>query len=177
MSDTKTKIVLDSNILIHFIKAERLSMLSQIYKGYKFVILSKVLDLEFKYPNSFRKIIERHVHLLHDIDIIDWQPSTEEEINDFAELREKHGPGECYCMVYCKSNNNIIASSDVKDISEYCSKNSITYLTTPDLLYHAVQLNLISTNECDQIILKINTNDSKLGIRSISEYKTREILI
>ena len=35
-------------------------------------------------------------------------------------------------MVYCRDNQDVLGSSNLKDIREYCSQNQITYLTTLD---------------------------------------------
>lgn len=37
----KTKIVLDADVIIHFAKGERLSMLPEIIKEYEYIILDK----------------------------------------------------------------------------------------------------------------------------------------
>ena len=79
--------------------------------------------------------------------------------------------GESACMAVAKCENDIIASSNLKDIKTYCEENSITYLTTMDILMDAIEKSVLSEDECDQIIQKVKASNSKLPVNSISEYR------
>ena len=58
-------------------------------------------------------------------------------MKEFFLLQRTLGKGESACMIYCRDNRDVLGSSSLKDIKEYCSKNNITYLTTLDFLYYA----------------------------------------
>lgn len=53
-------------------------------------------------------------------------------MKEFFLLQRTLGKGESACMIYCRDNRDVLGSSNLKDIKEYCSKNNITYLTTLD---------------------------------------------
>jgi len=59
-------------------------------------------------------------------------------------------------------NNDVIGSSNLKDITDYCQRYGLTYLTTFDFLYYAVVNKLISTAEVDEFIRQVKEKDSKL---------------
>lgn len=93
--------------------------------------------------------------------MLKFEPNFEAK-KEYALLTKTLGRGESACMVYCRFNHNVLASSNLKDIREYCRDNKITYLTTIDFLYYAIQKQIISIEEADSFISKVKQNDSKL---------------
>ncbi|MDY9919809.1 MAG: hypothetical protein U2P89_13195 [Proteiniphilum sp.] len=47
-------------------------------------------------------------------------------------------------MAYCRYRNNVLASSNLKNIVDYCEENKITYFTTMDFLYQAMISKMMS---------------------------------
>jgi len=176
MGKAKTQIVLDTNVIIHFIKGGCIGILHKIYSSYDLVILGSVMEEELPPHMSHRKVLDKCMALIKGgIRVVDWTPSEEYEIADFAELEKKFGTGESLCLVYCKYNHNVIASSNVRHIYSFCEKNDIQYVTTTDLLYHAYQIGKMTIEQCDEFILAVNNNGSNLGINKMSDYKPRTI--
>lgn len=73
-------------------------------------------------------------------------------------------------MVYCRDNHDVLGSSNLRDIKQYCSENGITYLTTLDFLYYAYIRKKITKEECDAFIEEVISKDSKLPKIDISQY-------
>ncbi len=73
-------------------------------------------------------------------------------------------------MVYCRDNNDVLGSSNLKDIKEYCSKNQITYLTTIDFLYYAFIRKKMTKAEVDAFISDVLAKGSKLPLVDIEKY-------
>ena len=73
-------------------------------------------------------------------------------------------------MAYCRYNRDIIGSSNLKDIHNYCEAHKITYLTTMDFLHRALNKKILSERECDFFIHKVKYKGSKLPFDTISEY-------
>lgn len=168
----KTKIVLDADVIIHFYKGDMLSMLPTILGEYDHVVLSKV------YAELSRK--ERHcVDMISStfktFTIIDYNPSGD-ELREFAELNKTRGKGESACMAYCKYNNDVIGSSNLKDIRTYCEENGIIYLTTFDFLYFAIHRGKISLDEAKQFIQTVKDNGSKLPNEDIETFVSKVII-
>ena len=85
-------------------------------------------------------------------------------------LRQKYGKGESACMAYCKYTNNVIGSSNLKDIKNYCEQNGVTYLTTIDFLYYAIRRELMSIAEAQQFLSDVISQGSKLPLIDFSTY-------
>lgn len=73
-------------------------------------------------------------------------------------------------MVYCKDNADVLGSSNLRDITEYCKKNKITYLTTLDFLYYAFVRKKMTETECSDFMKDLNEKGSRVPIIDISRY-------
>ena len=114
----KVKIVLDADVLIHFAKAGRLSMLPEILPEYDHVVLNVVYD-EIK---TLQDQLDRQIHFLRNIALEQFDPKGE-MLSEYASLRRSLGKGESACMAYCRYTHNVIGSSNLKDIKEYIVPN------------------------------------------------------
>lgn len=148
----KTKIVLDADVIIHFAKGDMLSMLPRIFGDYDFVVLDTVYN-EIKEPLKSQ--------LDNQVNILKFAP-TGEIMREYALLTKTLGRGESACMVYCRYNHDVIGSSNLKDIKAYCQTHKITYLTTVDFLYHAIQKQLMSIEDATEFIKQVKQKDSRL---------------
>ena len=170
------KIIIDTNILIHLDKGDALSLLFRLF-GNNVYILDLVLD-ELSKNRYTSKLYER----LFNNDFfktynIPLDSKIYSEILNLAK-NKKIGIGEASCLVVAKFDNSIIASSDLKDILEYCLVNNVKYITTLDILSIAVNRKVISITECNEIITKILSKNSyltsnKVPIKKIEDYKPR----
>ena len=93
-----------------------------------------------------------------------------ESMKEFFLLQRTLGKGESACMIYCRDNRDVLGSSSLKDIKEYCSKNNITYLTTLDFLYYAYCRKKMTEQECKEFMQEVNNAGSKLPIIDITQY-------
>lgn len=83
-------------------------------------------------------------------------------MKEYAKLIKTLGKGESACMVYCRFNHDVIGSSNLRDIKEYCQRYNLTYLTTVDFLFFAIQRKLMTKDEAVQFISEVRRKDSKL---------------
>ena len=167
----KVKIVLDADVLIHFSKAGRLSILPDIFPQYKYIILNVVYE-ELK---TIQNQIDNQIYFLKNISIENFTPAGK-MLMEYAMLTNTFGRGESACMAYCKYTNNVIGSSNLKDIKTYCTENKITFLTTLDFLYYAYTKNIMSEKECDNFIDDVIAKGSKLPKIKITNYTPNYIL-
>ena len=161
----KVKIVLDADVLIHFSKAGRLSILPDILPEYEYVVLSTVYE-EIK---SIQSQLDNQINFLKNIKKEQFSP-TGSMRREYAILRSKYGKGESACMAYCRFTNNVIGSSNLKDIKDYCSEQNIVYLTSMDFLYYAYIRKVMTADECSDFIATVNEMNSKLPIIDITHY-------
>ena len=89
----------------------------------------------------------------------------------YFSLQRRLGKGESACMIYCRDNQDVLGSSNLRDIKEYCSQNSITYLTTLDFLYYAYCKKKMTQQECTEFMQAVNDAGSRLPIIDITLYK------
>ena len=91
-------------------------------------------------------------------------------MKEYFSLQRRLGKGESACMIYCRDNKDVLGSSNLRDIKEYCSENNITYLTTLDFLYYAYCRKKMTELECAEFIQAVNKAGSKLPIINITQY-------
>lgn len=161
----KVKVVLDADVLIHFAKAGRLNMLPEILPEYDHVVLNVVYD-EIK---TLRDQLDKQIHFLKNIALEHFDPKGE-MLSEYATLRQSFGKGESACMAYCRYTHNVIGSSNLKDIKDYCVRQQIAYLTTLDFLYYAFARGIMSAEDCSQFIVDVTSKGSKLPMVDINEY-------
>ena len=165
----QVRIVLDSDVVIHFINGECLNRLPAIFSKYKFVILDIVYNRELSKDLASKRQIDNQINYLKNIEIIPWKPSLE-MTKEFAILKQTKGIGESACLAYCKFHNDVLASSNLRDTKAYCQKENITYLTTLDFLWYAKKYKILTEQECDEFIQKVISKRSILPNISIATY-------
>lgn len=166
---SKPKILLDCDVIIHFIKAGKQLLLPKIFPD-QFVILEKVKSELDKRKSSLTEIN----NFLHYSKIpIESMPLNRDILREYMVLKKTKGDGEAACMAVARFSGNYIASSNLKDIADYCSEHSIVYLTTMDILLEAYKQGIMNEMECDQFIYEVKSKGSILisSINSIKEYQ------
>lgn len=157
----KIKIVLDTDVIIHFAKGEMLSMLPSVFPEYQFVVLDIVKN-EIKRPLLTQ--LERQISVLGNITEVAFG-DTPEERREYFRLTSRAvglGRGESACMVYCMYHHDVVGSSNLKDIKEYCKRNGIAYLTTCDFLWYAWKRGMMTDDEIRAFIDRVKSAESML---------------
>ena len=174
---TKTKIVLDADVIIHFVKAGQFNLLLNIFPEYQYLILDVVYD-EVTVNKETKILIDNTLAFFSArIANIKFAPKGE-SIREYARLRSTLllGKGESACMVYCRDNHDVLGSSNLKDIKGYCSENQITYLTTIDFLYYAFVRKKMTKEEVDAFIKDVIDKGSMLPEVDIDKYIPTSII-
>ena len=171
----KTKIVLDSDVVIHFMKGECFTLLFDIFPEYQYLILDVVYSELSKSPQTKTYIDNISTFMASKIKMVKFKP-TGAMMKEYARLLRTLGKGESACMIYCFNNQDVLGSSNLKDIKEYCKSHQITYLTTLDFLYYAYTRKIMTKQKCDAFIQEVITKGSKLPIVDISRYSCSAII-
>ncbi len=145
-------------MIIHFYKAGRLHELPTIFDEYDLVVLSVVRE-EVRPPT--RNALDNIEAMLGLIAFEDFAP-TGEMLREYAALSSRFGRGESACMAYCRFTNNVIGSSNLKDIKTYCHTHAITHITTVDFLYYAVRRGKMTVAEANDFVSIVKEQGSKL---------------
>lgn len=166
--DQSKIILLDADVIIHFIRGDRLAILTEIFPN-KYGILDFVFNEVFK--GNLRIQVENLLRYKRIFEVpFDDSPEVTKE---FAILKKRYGLGESACMAYCKFHKEVFASSNLSDIKPYCKANGIQYITTMDLLAEAFTKGMLSERECDNFITMVKSKGSKLPVNSIQEFLRR----
>lgn len=172
MEKKKIKIVLDADVLIHFSKADRLSMLPTILPEYEHIIL----DIVYQEIGSIQNQIDRQIAFLGNIQKEHF-PQSNEMMREYAQLTHSFGRGESACMAYCRFCHDVIGSSNVRDITDYCTANGITYLTTLDFLYLAYVRKKMTAEECHEFMETVNAKGSHgVPVIDITTYHFNKVI-
>ncbi len=160
MPVAKIKILLDADVIIHFAKGELLSILPNIFPEYEFVVLD-IVKQEVHVP--VLNHLNNQIAFLKNIKEITFG-NTSEEIKEFSRLTSVIGlgRGESACMAYCRYNNDIVGSSNLRDITDYCDEHNIVYLTTVDFLFYGIQRKILSKDQAMDFIATVNNKGSKI---------------
>lgn len=161
-------ILLDADVVIHLFKADKISLLNELYPHR--VRMLDYVKSELQENPTIRSIVEN---------LFTWKQVQEIKFplalfKEFKSLKSKmEGKGERACLVYCKHNAQIIASSNTKDIVPYCEEHSIAYLTTLDLFTVAIHRGKLTPAEANALIQKITLNkESYLCCPTIEIHQT-----
>ncbi len=73
-------------------------------------------------------------------------------------------------MVYCRDSKDVLGSSNLRDIREYCANHQITYLTTIDFLYYAFIRKKMTKEDVNAFIAEVIAKGSKLPSVNIEQY-------
>ena len=160
--------MLDADVIIHFFKGEMLTLLPTIFGEYDYVVLTYVYE-ELRQAD-LRNQLDRQIQFLGNIRVLEFDPKGEMKY-EYAMLRQQgRGKGESACMAYCKYEHDVVGSSNLRDIKEYCEENQIVYLTTCDFLWYAWQRGKMTIEEAEAFLDLVRQKGSKLPDVDIRTY-------
>lgn len=167
------KIVLDADVVIHFAKGGLLSLLPSIFPDYEFVVLEKVYEELL----DIRTQVDNQIRFMKNITLLPFNPRGE-MLREYAMLRSrfKFGKGESACMAYCLFTHNVIGSSNLRDIREWCEEHQVVYLTTIDFLWYAWRKGMLTVREVTDFINEVRRLGSKLPVVDIEKYVCKKNL-
>ena len=160
-------ILLDADVVRHFINGSRIFELQKIYPK-RFVMLEKVKD-ELCRSKSIETIVNNFISMTS-LPLMPF-PKELNIVREYAILKRSFGDGESACMAVAKYQKQYVASSNLKDIKVYCEANSIVYLTTMDILCEALNKGILNETDCNKFITDVKSKGSKLPVNTIAEYK------
>ena len=168
-------ILIDADVISHFISGGKINLLPKIFPENKIFLIDKVYDeiTRFHKKKPVINVMIRKGFLT----ILPFPEDQPEILKEYANIKKRlfKGDGESACMAVALYKNNIIASSNLKDIGNYCHLHSIDYLTTMDFLCAALNGNLLSIEECDEFISKVIRHGSKLPVLRMKSYVCRDL--
>ena len=120
---SKVKIVLDADVIIHFSEGESLGLLPQIFDECEYIVLDYVYDEVRR--KKVREQLQKQIEWFRNIRLVEFAP-TGEMMHDYARLLRDRGKGESACLTYCMYNHDVIGSSNLRDIKDFCVERGIS---------------------------------------------------
>lgn len=167
MTNSKVLILVDADVIIHLYKADKISLLNDLYQS-RVRIIDIVLS-ELLSNLTINKVVE-NLFRFKQIEEIKFPQSLYIEFNKIKDIVK--GKGERATLIYCKHNYDIIASSNTKDIVPYCKENSMSFITTLDIFTIAIERKLMNETEANLCISKITkNNESYVCCKTIEDHR------
>lgn len=176
MKNNNKIILIDADVVSHFITGGEIIKLPTIF-SYPIKVLDKVYAELSNF--SKRKIEVDNLVNYKLLEIIPFPEDNNEIKKEYHHIKKLmfKGDGEAACLAVVRYTNNIIASSNLKDIKHYCSMHHLDYLTTMDFLCEALNKGIMTEHECNTFISKVKSAGSRLPVSNMQEYKCRTIEI
>jgi len=173
MTKPEQVILCDADVISHFITADEVATLPTIFK-----LPLKMLDQVYQELLRFPKK-KQYVESLITDNMIELMPFPDDPVvvKEYLYIKNKRfrGDGESACMAVARYNKHILASSNLKDIAEYCKMHKVYYLTTMDFLCRALETKIFDVERCNKFITAVLSNNSKLPVKKMEDYKCKTI--
>lgn len=163
-------ILIDADVISHFITAGEILYLPKIFKT-PIKILDKVYG-ELEMWASKKQQVDNLINFR----LLEIIPFPENEIDvkrEFFLLKKLRllGEGESACLAYARFSNDIVGSSNLRDTRNYCELHSIDYLTTMDFIYRAFEKDIFNEDRCNQFLAKIE----RIPVKNIKKFRPRNL--
>jgi hypothetical protein len=168
-------ILIDADVVSHFITGGEAFVIDKIFPTNNIYILDKVhAELQNWPSNVIRTQISNLISAKH-IRLMDFPEEDEVIKKEYFWIKNMlfKGDGESACLAVARCHKNILASSNLKDIKNYCAMHKIDYLTTMDFLCEALRTKFFTEERCN-IFLKKNA-ENKLPVKMMKDFICREI--
>ena len=170
-------ILLDADILSHFIAAGEQNLIKKIFAG-QYLLLPDQVYLEVSrcpWDPGRKRTVDQWI-LDNRVLLIQFPADVSSPVADeYFRLKAENprlGKGERACMAIAKYHHDIIASSNFRDIAPYCRLNSITYLGMLDILWIAIQNAIIDETRADRIIdIALMMDNARFPVHCMEAYR------
>ena len=173
----KKVILVDTDVLSHFIATGKIDYLSQILSPHTIFIVEQVYEEASYHPffEDRKQDLDKWMKLFG-IQKIPFPSSNKLIRLEYYRLKKespRFGNGERACMAIARYNKEVIASSNFRDVANYCKEYDIEYIGVLDILLIAIRKGIFDINTCNKFIHDaIIINEAKFPINNIEEYKT-----
>jgi len=180
MSSNVKIILVDADVISHFIACSEIIYLPKILNPHKIVVLDNVY-IEVARISSRKAILD---NLLATVKNISKQPFPISNLDikkEYALIKKNNpliGDGERACMAVARYTDNVVASSNFRDIVPYCQANNILYLGTLDILTIALKKDIFDEERCNLFIQTARSkNNAKfpVHVKKITDYKAIDV--
>ena len=167
----------DSDVLVCFLEIDEYEFLQKLFS--KIILPKKVYD-ELTRKRTPKNIKDNLKYLIEQnfVEIREIEFASKEYLNYnciskgyWSKNGEEIGSGESAAIALAIENDGIVASNNLKDITDICSDFNIPIITAPILLTFALEMKIYSKTQIDMVWEKIMNNTyQKLPKQTFKEY-------
>lgn len=169
-------ILLDADVISHFMASGEQALLCKVFSNDLLMIVDQVYTEASYCPwDPLRK--EKLDILIKDSHIFRLsfpQDLSSQVVDEYFRLKAENprlGKGERACMSIARFHNDVIASSNFRDVASYCSVHNIVYLGFLDILWIAMKTNLLTEDAANAIVGNaIQYNGARFPVDNMAEY-------
>lgn len=170
-------ILVDADVISHFIATGHIFDLNKILSPHHLLVVDKVYKEASYHPWDDKRKDDIDEWLAKsNAEKINFPSANRNIVHEYFEMKHKDpklGDGERACMAIAKYGGETIASSNFRDVAEYCEVNKIEYIGVLDILTIAKDKGYWTSEQCNQLINDaIATNQAKFPVARIEDYKS-----
>ena len=173
-------ILLDADVISHFISCKEILFLHKILEPHSIAILDNVYKEVARIP-SRKLVLDNLIKSVRQVSTMTFPIENIDIKKEFALIKKNNpliGDGERACMAVAKFHKNIIASSNYRDIVPYCKANNIQYLGTLDILTIGLNKGVFDDTRCNSFIATaklVNNARFPYGVEKITDYHAPDL--
>jgi len=163
--------VFDTDIISQLYLGEKLGEIPILFPKNKKIVLDVVVQ-ELRKHSNLKIVIDNLIHTWRYIEEVPF-PINFEIQKEYAHLTSPlidRGKGESACMAYCKYNKYTLASSNLKDVGQYCRMHNIKNIAIMDLIEYAYEIGIWDESNCNEFISKLISKGERIPCQSLGEY-------
>ncbi len=169
-------ILLDSDVISHFMSTAKIDVLPKILSPHKLFIVADVYRESIHHPLFEDRKQELDSWIArHRIQRIDFPWNNDNIRLEFYRIKKESpqlGAGERACLAIARYEKDVIASSNFRDVADYCKEFSIEHIGVMDILVIAVRRRILTVDECNKFMHDaIEINDGKFPVTKYEDYK------
>ena len=166
MADERTRVVVDTSVLINLIHADQLRLLEEL-PGFEFLVPREVAA-EIRLAEQATAIVNlTQRDLVHLVDA-----GETGALALYAELRARMGSGEAACLAIAATKGWAVASDDqgrafIRELTVRVGDDAL--MTTPGVLLLAIRAGLITVDDADAIKLRLEKHRFRMAFGSFRD--------
>lgn len=173
-------ILVDTDVISHFIATGNIDHLSEIFRPHTLLIVENVYKEATHHPGEIdrKQKIDDWIKRCK-ITRISFPQFNENVRKEFYRIKKESpllGDGERACMSIARFGQEVVASSNFRDVAPYCEANGIEYVGTLDILVIAMQKGIYTAEDCNKFITDAQgLNEAKFPVNDINMYSHRDL--
>lgn len=174
-------ILVDADVISHFVATGHIFDLNEILAPHHLLIVDNVYREATYHPwdNSRKKDVDNWL-AKSNAQSICFPKLNKKVVSEFYRLKHVNkllGDGEYACMSMAKFGQEVIASSNFRDVAGYCDANGIEYIGVMDILTIAMNKKFWDVAQCNAFIKNaVAANDARFPVYDIRNYiPTRDL--